>query len=807
MGQWRLAEIIPRTGDGAEPMPDRVNVYSHVAIIENSPDQVIVNWRYLASFTAGNPHGDVSPNNFVDETFTITPDGQVRRIVKMGTARAADWNDPLNQTTQVLRLGTDGVEEISRINPSHSPALAPLAGNPKKGPPVVNPVLCFKFDEGAGDRTTESVAGTSLMVAGPKTYWKNGVSGTALEFDGYNTVVSLPGSKAPPMAGGSLTLEAWFALGAYPWNWAPLVQQGDNDGYFLGVDSHGYPGFMVQVDGVWQQLTISNQPPYTDPNHLATFRWYHLAGTYSKDDGLMRLYLNGKEVASKTVGRGGIQTTNVDVRIGKSGVLRVPTDGTHDTLPSDFGLDGLIDEARAYDVALNQSQVAEAYDRFKPSQAIVHEPDMQPRHFPVPSTRGKFGAQCTKLPYYETWDNLFRFGAYPDVVVGFDKLPTKFVFWRGVSYVAMMVNGDNQWFTEEFAETGYTKDAPGDNEPMSDKGSFDSHVRVIENNGARVVVEWRYRIANPSHHWANYDPDTGWGDIADWYYYIYPDGVASVDEILYTSKPKTWYEWNEQIAVLSPGQRPDGVIRKAPVMTLVSTNGCPTDYDWNPDPPKPTYPGQMIQMIHFTGRQSPFAIQNFTGGDAYKGERTWYAVFPSWNHWPIAQINSSGRNVSFPDRASHSSVSHLIWPAYATQPGKVTSIEKTLLQGMTDQSAASLTNLARSWLVAPAVTNVSGGNYTGYEQPQRAYVFSHGNGTLSFAIAAASHQPIHNLCFEIKHWPSRTAQASLKLNGVSQSAGPDFRQGVNLDNDGTYTLVIWVGLTATTRQRFEVSTP
>ena len=25
---------------------------------------------------------------------------------------------------------------------------------------------------------------------------------------------------------------------------------------------------------------------------------------------------------------------------------------------------------------------------------------------------------------------------------------------------------------------------------------------------------------------ANYDQETGWGDWADWYYYIYPDGVA-----------------------------------------------------------------------------------------------------------------------------------------------------------------------------------------------------------------------------------------------------------------------------------------
>ena len=58
--QWSLEEIIPRSGDGIQPMPDRVNAYSHVELIENTPAVVMVHWRYLASFGAGNPHANVS---------------------------------------------------------------------------------------------------------------------------------------------------------------------------------------------------------------------------------------------------------------------------------------------------------------------------------------------------------------------------------------------------------------------------------------------------------------------------------------------------------------------------------------------------------------------------------------------------------------------------------------------------------------------------------------------------------------------------------------------------------------------------
>ncbi len=803
-GQWDLAEIIARSGDGTKPMPDKANVYSHAEVIENSPSVVVVHWRYLASFGPGNPHTNVNPNRFVDETFTIDPGGRVERVIRNGTDKADAWNDGSNRIVQVLKLSSDGVAEVSRTAPRLSPPPGKVTGNPAKGPAVGVPALCFKFDEGAGDDTKEDVGGAITAVAGHKTLWKKGVSGTALQFDGYHTVVVIPAAKAPAIAGGCLTLDGWFALGAYPWNWAPIIQQGDDDGYFLGVDSHGYPGFMVKVDGVWQKLSVPNKPPYDDANHLALFKWYHAAGTYDKNDGMLRLYVNGKEVANKSVGKGGVQTANADVRVGKAGILRTPTEGTHDTLPSDFGIDALIDEVRVYNVALSSTQIATAFGNFNPGAAVVDAPDMQRRALPVPTTNGRFAAVCTRLPYYETWDNLWRFGEHADVVVGFDKLPTKFVFWRGVSYIPMIVNESNQWFTNEFNETGFTATAPGDCEPMSDKGCWDSHVRVIENTAARAVVHWRYRLENPDHHWANYDAN-GWGDLADWYYYIYPDGVASKIMRCYSAKPDTWHEWNEQIAILGEGQHPESVVQKAPVMTLVDRAGKATGYDWNPNPPKPQYKGQIIQMIHFTGKFSPFTIQNFDGGDIYGGERTWYSVFPSWNHWPTSQANSSGRNASFPDRAAHSSFSHVFWPDITQQRGDVSYQEKLLMEGMTDQPAAALTSLAKSWLNAPAVANISGGTSQGYSQTQRAYCFQWGAAPLRLQITASANNPIHNLCFEIKNWKSRTTEAILKVNNTTMPSGPDFRQGVNIDNDGSCTLIVWIGLSANTPQEFELT--
>ncbi len=804
-GQWNLTEIIPRTGDGVQPMPDRTNTYSHADIIQNSPDSIIVHWRYLSSFTAGNPHGDVQRDHFVDELFTITPDGNVHRVIRKCAQRIDDWNDPLNQTEQVLKLDAAGITQVSRTEPRHSAVSDRVEGNPVSKQAVVPPSIWFRFDEGTGDDTIEEITRSSVQVNGPKTLWKKGVSGTALEFDGYRSAVVLPSSKAPKLSSGNLTLEAWIAVGAYPWNWAPIVQQGDNQGYFLGVDSHGYPGLMMQVGNTWQQLTVPGAKPYTDPNHLDLFHWHHLAGTFSKQDGIMRLYLDGREIANKSVGPDGLRTADADVRIGKAGILRKPTEDTRASLPSDFGFDGLIDEVRVYDAALDAAQVSTSFNNANPGQQIVLSPDLQKRRLPTLDTGGKFGAVYTHLNYYQTWDNLWSVGRYSDVVVGFDQSPMKLVFWRGESYIPTMVNESNQWYMNEFCETGFTRDAPGDCEPMSDKPCLDSHVRIIESSPARAVIQWRYRLANPDHHMAFYNPQTGWGDIADWYYYVYPDGVISKQMRCYSSKPDVWHEWDEQIIVLGEGQHPESVIKKTPVMTLVDPDGNASDYDWNPNPPKPKYAGKILQMIHLTGHYSPFTIQNFNKGDIYGGERTWYSVFPSWNHWPTSQINSSGRNASFTDRASHASLSHLFWPVSDHRTGDIPYQEKTLMEGMSDQPASSLTPLAKSWLHAPGVSLCSGGTSLGYAQAERAYCFQYASHPLAFTIDASATNPIHNLCMVIKNWPSRTSRADLLMNEMAQTPGPDFRQGTTIDTDGTDTLVIWIGLQSEKPVTFKLS--
>ena len=78
---------------------------------------------------------------------------------------------------------------------------------------------------------------------------------------------------------------------------------------------------------------------------------------------------------------------------------------------------------------------------------------------------------------------------------------------------------------------------------------------------------------------------------------------------------------------------------------------------------------------------------------------------------------------------------------------------------------------------------------------------------LNFPLVLMHHptKPISNLCFVIKNWGNRTSKAKISINKVSKPASPDFRQGVIIDTDGTYTMIIWIGLLSNSVQNFEIT--
>lgn len=232
------------------------------------------------------------------------------------------------------------------------------------------------------------------------------------------------------------------------------------------------------------------------------------------------------------------------------------------------------------------------------------------------------------------------------------------------------------------------------------------------------------------------------------------------------------HEWQESMAIFGPDQHPEKIIETHNALSMTNLNGKSVTYHWVNGPPdnveKPR--DKVIQTINYKGEYDPVSIGIFEGSNVYGGELTPYAVFPTWNHWPVAQMPSDGRYASFPDRTAHSSLTHVFLPTYAEDFGDRPFEERILMEGMLKTSKSELVTLARSWLKAPALQSSRGCTSQEYDQAQRAYQLTANQSKMAFTQKCSKSSPAMNPCFVIKNWDSKTA-ASLKINGKDIPSG------------------------------------
>ena len=200
-----------------------------------------------------------------------------------------------------------------------------------------------------------------------------------------------------------------------------------------------------------------------------------------------------------------------------------------------------------------------------------------------PAGPGRFGAYYTKLNYYWEWDDLFRVAEQPDVVVQFDGSPIRVVFWRGTRFSPVWVTENNLWMADQSVETWDGKE--GCFEHMQDPKCLYSHVRVIENTPARVVVHWRYAPVSAYNHLWNADPRTGWALWVDEYYYFYPDRTGIRQVSWQTGSLGRPSQFQESIVFAHPGQVQGDVINEDYV-TVANLKGEKVVFSYVKDPPK-----------------------------------------------------------------------------------------------------------------------------------------------------------------------------------------------------------------------------
>lgn len=409
---------------------------------------------------------------------------------------------------------------------------------------------------------------------------------------------------------------------------------------------------------------------------------------------------------------------------------------------------------------------------------------------------GRFGAYYTRLKYSLTWDRLWRTGPLADVVVRFDEIPCWFIFWRGTSYIPCWVTENGIWYTNEFCETS-GGGTTGCAEPMSDKQARYSHVRILESSDARAVVHWRYALCDVEYRLPHPDPMTGWGDWADEYYTLYPDGAGVREIVLWSTRLSHWHEFQEAIVINQPGTRPEDNIEQAAV-SLANLKGESRTYSWTEEgaPSFEQPEDACIQLIQLKAQYRPFVIVPPQGAriTPYRGHAPG-SIFNCWNHWPLSQDKSWTRVAEEFRLPSHTSLSHIVWPPYRKTEK---CIVKLLLHGVTDGSVADLAPLARSWASAPAIRlkdKAKAGVYSlkGYDPAQRAYVVQcRDPGSplkLECTLECSINSPVVNPAFVLEGW--NEPGCAVELNGISLKEGKRFRVGERRTPEGM-DCIVWI---------------
>lgn len=459
---------------------------------------------------------------------------------------------------------------------------------------------------------------------------------------------------------------------------------------------------------------------------------------------------------------------------------------TRGSVPQYFGLNGIIDEIKVAYTAKTAGEVENDFNGYQ-----ITSPDIQPHRLPdIENHPGRFGAFYTKLKYYDGWDNLWPVDQDPDIVVCFDKLPVKVMFWRGVRYGASWVAENNNWMTDQSVEAWNNEE--GCFEHMQDRHCRFSHVRVIENTDARVVVHWRYAPVSAHDNTWRIDPKTGWECWVDEYHYIYPD-ASGIRKVSWKKETLQYpRQFQESLPLLNPGQVQSDLLHKDYVhISNYEGNIAPVSYVDNPGSMDREFARDYtVQQYNFKSDNKPFIC--FEPGNQMNlryGNIDNYNEHASCNHFPVGQARCDGRTSTSTnsDRPSHFGGFPISYPVIHEKGDRR---YWNGLYGINDMEMKEVVELGKSWAFAPELI-LKGNDFEskGYDLSERCFKLeSKNNKSLEFELKGSKDNPIVNPAFIIESWAGENAEVLVDGNPAK-----DARIGINHELDGN-DLVIFLFL-------------
>jgi len=210
----------------------------------------------------------------------------------------------------------------------------------------------WNFNEGAGNRTAD-LSGHDQNLQLNYTTWQVDRAGYVGKFNGFNAVAS---SGTPILdTSASFTVSAWVKLD-HLYGWQTFVNQDGNQisGFWLQYSralGRKFAFTMHDADGL-------NSNPFRAVSTTIPVagRWYHLVGVRDRQQGTIKLYVNGVLESTTNYSGGWSANGSLNVGLGKWGLPNQPAAAA-------------MDDVSVYRYAMAAGDVTQLYDLDRPNYA------------------------------------------------------------------------------------------------------------------------------------------------------------------------------------------------------------------------------------------------------------------------------------------------------------------------------------------------------------------------------------------------------------------------------------------------------
>ena len=171
---------------------------------------------------------------------------------------------------------------------------------------------------------------------------------TALQLDGNSSFVEITDSDALNNISQRVTVTAWIKPTDFPNRLTAIIYKGDeqtldrsNQSYMLWLQENGTIVFASSPRGQ-DGKTVSSAPGAIRFN-----TWHHVAGVIDGNKNVMKLFIDGTEVAKRDFGRGDFYESRYPLRIGAS----------HEKEIDYATFEGQIDEVQIWNIARTEAEI------------------------------------------------------------------------------------------------------------------------------------------------------------------------------------------------------------------------------------------------------------------------------------------------------------------------------------------------------------------------------------------------------------------------------------------------------------------